>query len=123
MALLKQSNKHKMSLDFEIDGKNLYYKGQLFLSISNPIKDVLFIDGFIILLLEYSPFVNDRNIVGYSFEKEFLWQIAEPDKFHDVNYYTCLYLRDNRLHAYNINGVEVTIKPSSGEILDRQLIK
>lgn len=112
-----------MNSEFEITGKNLYYKGNLLLSINNLIKDVLAVDGFIILLLEYNSTDKEANIWCYTYNKEPLWQICEPDKLHDVNYYTSIYLRDNKLCAYNINGIEVTIDERTGEILNKELIK
>ena len=68
------------------------------------------------------PTESDRNIYCYESEKQ-IWQIEEAPKIHARNYFTSVYMRDNDLYAYCINGIEVLVNKDSGKFLKTELIK
>jgi hypothetical protein len=53
------------------------------------------------------------------------WQIAEPDALHAINYFTSIYISEdkNQLMGYNLNGVDVTINILNGSVLNKELIR
>jgi hypothetical protein len=109
-----------------IKGNALYYNGdQIFVAESDIEKFLVFNNNmeFIIVLVDAAKLKTDRNIFCYGLDTKLKWQIPEPDKLHNENYYTSIYLSDGNLYAYNINGVEVIIDKQTGNILSKQLIK
>jgi hypothetical protein len=103
--------------------KELFIDGCLFLTAKAKIECCLLDDDLVILLLDGEGFGNDRNIFCYNLNKILKWQIEDPVRLHERNYYTSIYFNGDILQAYNKNGLEVTINKRSGEILDKELIK
>lgn len=68
------------------------------------------------------PKDSDRNIYCYQSEIQ-IWQIEEAPKIHSRNYFTSVYMRDDDLYAYCINGIEVLVNKDNGKILKSELIK
>ena len=114
-----------MEKTFSVYKNMLLCDNKQFLVAEADIKNFLIIgeDELIILLVDFDHLQSDRNIFCYGFDRNMKWKIPQPDKLHSANYYTSIYLSDDALHAYNINGVEVIINKINGEILDKQLIK
>ena len=111
--------------NFNIIENKLLYNGKQVVTTKSVIEFFLVVSEYelIIVLVNAAKLKSDRNIFCYGFDEELKWQIPEPDKLHNDNYYTSIYLSDGNLSAYNINGVEVTIDKHNGRILNKQLIK
>jgi len=68
------------------------------------------------------PKDSDRNISCFKSGRQ-IWQIEAAPKIHARNYFTSVYMRDNDLYAYCINGIEVLVSKDSGKFLKTELIK
>jgi hypothetical protein len=103
-----------------------YFNDSLLVEAPALITKFLIIKNFVILLIDSNELRDDKNIFCYSLKGQFEWQIREVPKLpsHTRNYYTSIYVNENNdLQAYNLNGVEVTINLSNGEIIKKELIR
>lgn len=105
-------------------GNKVLCDGMLLFTANAEIIDFLVLEDLVILLLDSNKLRSDRNIFCYGLDTRIKWQIPPTDKLHVENYYTSLYLSDDRrLKAYNVNGIEVTLDKSNGVIINKELIK
>ena len=103
--------------------KLIFKKGEPFLELPSAVNKILVLDNALVILLNYSIVIGNRNVFCYGFSKELKWQVPPPEEFHDQNDFTGIYINDNALYAYNRNGVEYLLDKESGKILFSQLIK
>lgn len=109
-----------------IKGNTLFYNGNQVIEAESDIEKFLVLSDdmeLIIILVNATKLRTDRNIFCYDLKSILKWQIPEPDKLHNENYYTSIYLFDGNLYANNINGIEVSVDKQTGRILSKQLIK
>ena len=110
--------------NFRFEKRNIYYNDKILVQVDNDIQDYLLTDNLLIILTDGEQASNDQNVYCYDLTGDFLWQIEDPDHLHSRNYFTSIYLSNkDELQAYNINGVEYTIKKQTGSILRKELIK
>jgi outer membrane protein assembly factor BamB len=113
-----------MKEEISIKGKSVFLNNQHIVEACVSIEQCLAISNFIVLLLKYDELKQDRNVMAYNYKGELVWQIPEPDKFYDLNYYTKIFVTlDQKLFAYNLTGVRVGINILTGEILSKELVK
>jgi hypothetical protein len=112
-----------MADDFSFENEVLYKSGKRYLLLPNAIQKLVVLADSIVILVAYSSIVGNQNVFCYDYDKHLLWQIPPPVEFHDENYFTGLYLTNDKLYAYNKNGVEYHLDKQTGKILDSQLIR
>ena len=111
---------------FHNDNKFFFFNDSLLIEAPALIKKFLILNNFVILLIDPNELKDDKNIFCYSLNGQFEWQIREVPKLpsHTRNYYTSIYVNENNdFQAYNLNGVEITINLSNGEIIKKELIR
>jgi hypothetical protein len=112
-----------MQSDWNFNTNILYNNNKPFVVLPSEIKKILVLENSIVVLLNHNQVVGNRNVFAYDFNKKIQWQIPAPVEFHSDNEFSAIYLRENELYAYNINGVEYHLNKDTGEILESQLIK
>jgi hypothetical protein len=112
-----------MTNNFVFKSNILYRDGERFLSFPSSINEILVIKNRVIILLQNSSPIGNQNIFCFDFQKNQIWQISKPVELHYDNYFSAIYLRDDELYAYNINGIEYHLDKETGDILDTELIK
>ena len=114
-----------MNTKLKIEEGVLYYDDHIFFDDNKDtkVRNALIVDKFIVLLVEPNSLFGDQNIICCNLGKIIIWQIADIVKLQEKNYYTSIYLQDQKLYGYNINGVEVTIDVNTGNILTKELIR
>lgn len=108
---------------FDFKSNMLYRDGEKFLSFPSSISEILVVKNGVIILFQNSSAIGNQNILCFDFQKNQIWQISKPVELHCDNYFSAIYLRDDELYAYNINGIEYHLDKETGNILDTQLIK
>jgi hypothetical protein len=110
--------------NYQIKENQMFYKNQPLFKAKGLIKSFLIVNSGVAVLVKGDEVIGDRNIYFYKFNGQLKWQVEHPDKLHESNYYTAIYLsEDNKLQAYSMNGVEYTLNEEDGRILKKELIK
>jgi hypothetical protein len=109
---------------YSCNGRNIICNGKILLTAEADIKLFLLLGNIIVVLVSGQMLSHDRNIFGYDLSGKFKWQIPNPPKIVSRNYYSSIYLSDDKkLMGYSINGVEVAINEENGVIIKKELIK
>jgi hypothetical protein len=104
-------------------GNKVLINGHENASAPATILGCLVIDGLIVLLLDPDKLNSNSNIYCYNVTGKLEWIIESFDECNH-QYFTSIYvLKDLKLYAYNINGVEAKIDFQTGKILSTELIK
>lgn len=112
-----------MKYNFEIRNGQLYQGNELYITSNGIIQDFLIFNNRVVLLFDPESIGSDRNVFCYDFDKNLIWQVEEPYKIHERNYYNSIYVRDNKLCIYSDNGFELTVDAQTGVTLDHKFIR
>jgi hypothetical protein len=112
-----------MKYSFTYEHNNIYFNGEIFISLATKVEIILQLDNCILILITNDPLLREQNIFCYDLSKQLKWQIGKPIKIHNDNYFTDIYLRDSELYAYSVSGVEYQLDKESGAVLKSELIK
>lgn len=111
-------------MDLKIQDEKLLQGRHVLITAQGRILDYLILGNVIVILTTADNCDTDQNVFGYDLKGNLKWQIPEPDRLHERNFYTAIYLSSNNdLLAFSQNGVEVTIDYQNGSIIKKELVK
>lgn len=109
---------------YQLKNGKLYQGTKVVSFIKTSITKYLLINTYLITLLDSIKMNSERNIICFDLSGNIIWQIEQPDKLHESNYYISLdKLSDFELIAFTISGVEAVIDINTGKILSKSLTK
>ena len=105
---------------FTLKEKSLILESGKTVSFPYPISKALGFDDAIVVMLDVPQGVQlNENVFGISYEGETLWQVERRQYISKHSSYTGLGRRDDNAFLSNWDGLELTVNPATGEVLQQ----
>lgn len=109
---------------YSITENKLTLKSGHTVAFDYPIQESLGFEQAIVLLLDVPLGKSlNENVFGVAYDGKIIWRIEEKQLVYEDSPYTGIARKGNKVVLYNWDGLELTVEPATGKIIEEEFSK